>query len=114
MNYENHPNDEMNQFVEQYLDRQYGTYSNEDMEFPNDYELDNLYHNMHSEYMSMNGTQAYISQPFNNLLWFALIGSLYRRFPYYRGRCRYDRRYCRGRRGYPGGGYGRYPGFSGW
>lgn len=132
MEYNNYPDNEMNEFAEDYLNRYYVGNNNEDMEFPDDLELDNLYSSIHMEYMEKHGNQAHVSQGFDNLLWLGLIGGLFRRFPYYRGRCRYDRRYCRRgrrrgyRRGYGGGygggsgagyggGYGGgFPGFGGW
>lgn len=105
------PNYKLQKFVETYLNKYYSGQDMSQMEFPQDYEIDMMYNNMHMEYMRNYGSRTNVSQTFNNPLWLILIGALYRRFPNYRGRCRHDRRYCRDPRHYGryGGGYNSFP-----
>lgn len=75
-------------FVEEFLNN----YSEQEdlLEFPTDDRLDLMYNQLYDEYYDL-GTQYQYSgdvdtQQFGGLLWLFLIGSLYRRYPYYRRR----------------------------
>lgn len=77
-------------FVEDFLNNYFATNPNMS-EFPADEQLEDMYDQLVREYYDTQaqGTDVDI-QRFNDLLWLILIGSLYRRYPYYRR--------CRGRR----------------
>lgn len=83
-------------FVEEFLNNYFAT--NGDMlEFPSDEQLDDMYEQLLRDYYETQTQEADVEtqQRLNDLLWLILIGSLYRRYPYFR-RCRGRR--CRPRR----------------
>ncbi len=98
--------------VDEYLSQYYTMYGDQ-QDFPNEEELDTMYDELYDMVMQRYPQYANMQQvstmQFGGLLWLALIGALYRRYPYYRRRCRYGYgRGCYGRRPYGYGGYGRY------
>jgi hypothetical protein len=78
-------------FVEEFLNK-YFTANGDMLEFPSDEQLEDMYDQLLREYYEtqIQDSDVNTQQRFNNLLWLILIGSLYRRYPYYRR--------CRGRR----------------
>lgn len=69
-------------FVEDFLNN-YLSIHHELVEFPNDEQLDVMYNELGNQYQ---GESDVDTQQFGSLLWLFLIGSLYRRYPYYRRR----------------------------